>query len=87
HRRKQEITGQRMFFNVENNGETQLEPVYRIKEGIKQKPLRDMIRQVLEKVEIHEWLSEELKSKYKLESLEDTIRTLHYAPDKTSLLK
>ncbi|TGV02515.1 DNA helicase RecG, partial [Mesorhizobium sp. M8A.F.Ca.ET.173.01.1.1] len=28
-----------------------------------------------------------LRAKYKLETLEDTIKTLHLAPDKTSLLK
>lgn len=39
----------------------QYEPVYRIKEGIKQKPLRDMIRQVLDQVTIQEWLSEDLR--------------------------
>ena len=46
-----------------------------------------MIRQVLEHVTIHEWISDSLREKYKLETLEDTIKTLHLAPDKTSLLK
>ncbi len=86
-RRKQEINGNRMYFSAEEQGETHLEPVYRIKEGIKQKPLRDMIRQVLDEVTIEEWLSEDLRNKYKLEPLADTIRTLHYAPDKTELLR
>jgi len=46
-----------MFFNQQVIEGAQFEPVYRIKEGIKQKPLRDMIRQVLDHVTIHEWLS------------------------------
>ncbi|MCU5747128.1 ATP-dependent DNA helicase RecG [Staphylococcus sp. SQ8-PEA] len=86
-RRKQEINGNKMLFNTGDEGQPQLEPVYRIKEGIKQKPLRDMIRQVLDEVTIHEWLSAELRDKYKLESLADTVRNLHYAPDKKELLK
>ncbi|MBF0809518.1 ATP-dependent DNA helicase RecG [Staphylococcus xylosus] len=86
-RRKQEINGNRMFFNQQVTESAQFEPVYRIKEGIKQKPLRDMIRQVLDQVSIHEWLSPELRKKYKLESLENTIKALHFATDKASLLK
>lgn len=86
-RRKQEINGNRMFFNQQVTESAQFEPVYRIKEGIKQKPLRDMIRQVLDQVTIHEWLSTELREKYKLESLENTIKALHFATDKASLLK
>ena len=86
-RRKQEINGNRMFFNQQVTESAQFESVYRIKEGIKQKPLRDMIRQVLDQVSIHEWLSPELRKKYKLESLENTIKALHFATDKASLLK
>ncbi|MGX0332555.1 ATP-dependent DNA helicase RecG [Staphylococcus cohnii] len=86
-RNKQEINGNRMFFNQSAMDDVQFEPIYRIKEGIKQKPLRDMIRQVLGHVTIHEWISDALRAKYKLETLEDTIKTLHLAPDKTSLLK
>ncbi|WP_426457079.1 ATP-dependent DNA helicase RecG [Staphylococcus cohnii] len=86
-RNKQEINGNRMFFNQSAMDDVQFEPIYRIKEGIKQKPLRDMIRQVLGHVTIHEWISDSLRAKYKLETLEDTIKTLHFAPDKTSLLK
>ncbi|GAA6827646.1 ATP-dependent DNA helicase RecG [Helicobacter pylori] len=87
-RNKQEINGNRMFFNEENiNEDEQFEPVYRIKEGIKQKPLRDMIRQVFDEVTIHEWLSQELRDKYKLETLEQTLKSLHFATDKQSLLK
>lgn len=86
-RNKQEINGNRMFFNQSAMDDVQFEPIYRIKEGIKQKPLRDMVRQVLGHVTIHEWISDSLRAKYKLETLEDTIKTLHLAPDKTSLLK
>lgn len=86
-RNKQEINGNRMFFNQSAMDDVQFEPIYRIKEGIKQKPLRDMIRQVLGHVTIHEWISDALRAKYKLETLEDTIKTLHLAPDKPSLLK
>ncbi|MGI2285710.1 ATP-dependent DNA helicase RecG [Staphylococcus cohnii] len=86
-RNKQEINGNRMFFNQSAMDDVQFEPIYRIKEGIKQKPLRDMIRQVLGHITIHEWISDSLRAKYKLETLEDTIKTLHLAPDKTSLLK
>ncbi|PTL07154.1 ATP-dependent DNA helicase RecG [Staphylococcus gallinarum] len=86
-RSKQEINGMRMFFTQSSESETQFEPVYRIKEGIKQKPLREMIRQVLGEVTIHEWLSDELRAKYKLVTLNDTLHALHFAPDKQSLLK
>ena len=86
-RAKQEINGNRMFFFFFLYESGQYEPVYRIKEGIKQKPLRDMIRQVLDQVTIQEWLSEDLRKKYKLETLEDTIKALHFATDKASLLK
>ncbi|KRG09964.1 ATP-dependent DNA helicase RecG [Staphylococcus sp. NAM3COL9] len=86
-RSKQEINGSRMFFNQQETQNSQFEPVYRVKEGIKQKPLRDMIRQSLGEVTIHEWLSDELRQKYKLESLEDTIKALHFATDKASLIK
>lgn len=86
-RSKQEINGSRMFFNQQESQNSQFEPVYRVKEGIKQKPLRDMIRQSLGEVTIHEWLSDELRQKYKLESLENTIKALHFATDKSSLLK
>ncbi|WP_436881648.1 ATP-dependent DNA helicase RecG [Staphylococcus gallinarum] len=86
-RSKQEINGMRMFFTQSSESETQFEPVYRIKEGIKQKPLREMIRQVLGEVTIHEWLSDKLRAKYKLETLNDTLHALHFAPDKQSLLK
>lgn len=86
-RSKQEINGSRMFFNQQESQNSQFEPVYRVKEGIKQKPLRDMIRQSLGEVTIHEWLSDELRQKYKLESLENTIKALHFATDKPSLLK
>lgn len=86
-RAKQEINGNRMFFSQQMDESGQYEPVYCIKEGIKQKPLRDMIRQVLDQVTIQEWLSEDLRKKYKLETLEDTIKALHFATDKASLLK
>ncbi|MEB8209632.1 ATP-dependent DNA helicase RecG [Staphylococcus succinus] len=86
-RSKQEINGNRMFFSQNMMEEAQFEPIYRIKEGIKQKPLRDMIRQVLDDVTIHEWLTDDLRQKYKLESLEDTINALHFASDKGSLIK
>lgn len=86
-RAKQEINGNRMFFSQQMDESGQYEPIYRIKEGIKQKPLRDMIRQVLDQVTIQEWLSEDLRKKYKLETLEDTIKALHFATDKASLLK
>lgn len=68
-----------MFFNEQTTqDDVQLEPVYRIKEGIKQKQIRDNIRQALEDVTIHEWLSDDLREKYKLETLEYTLRTLHH---------
>lgn len=87
-RAKQEINGNRMFFNEQSpQDDVQLEPVYRIKEGIKQKQIRDNIRQALEDVAIHEWLSDDLREKYKLETLEYTLRTLHHPKDKQSLLK
>lgn len=87
-RSKQEINGNRMFFNQQDNfNDTQLEPVYRIKEGIKQKQLRDHIRQSLNDVVIHEWLSDELRNKYKLETLEFTLNHLHHPQGKQDLLR
>ena len=87
-RSKQEINGNRMFFNHQDNlNDTQLEPVYRIKEGIKQKQLRDHIRQSLNDVVIHEWLSDELRNKYKLETLEFTLNHLHHPRGKQDLLR
>jgi len=87
-RAKQEINGNRMFFNQQDNSnDTQLEPVYRIKEGIKQKQLRDNIRQSLDDVVIHEWLSDELRTKYKLETLDYTLKTLHHPKSKNDLLR
>lgn len=87
-RSKQEINGNRMFFNQQENlNDTQLEPVYRIKEGIKQKQLRDHIRQSLNDVVIHEWLSDELRNKYKLETLEFTLNHLHHPQGKQDLFR
>lgn len=90
-RAKQEINGMRMFTtgaeDIQNNDGEQLDPVYRIKEGIKQKTMRDIIRKVLDDIEIREWLSDDLREKYKLESLATTIRALHYADNKKELLK
>lgn len=84
---KQEITGNRVFFNsqgtqTQENADVQLEPVYRIKEGIKQKQIRDQIRQALNDVTIHEWLTDELREKYKLETLDFTLNTLHHPKSK-----
>ena len=46
-----------------------------------------MIYQTLDDVTIHEWLTEELKQKYKLESLEDTLHALHRPKDRQDLLR
>ena len=91
-RQKQEITGNKVFFNVStqisnNQNELQLEPVYRSKEGIKQKQLRDHIRQAIQDVTIHEWLTDDLRQKYKLESLEFTLNTLHNPKNKAELYR
>ncbi|UDI78458.1 ATP-dependent DNA helicase RecG [Staphylococcus taiwanensis] len=88
-RAKQEINGNRMFFDNQNQdpSEEKLEPVYRIKEGIKQKQMRDMIHQTLQDVTIHEWLTDELRQKYKLETLEHTIMTLHQPKHREDLLR
>ncbi|MGO4161934.1 DNA helicase RecG, partial [Staphylococcus aureus] len=78
----QEYTGNRVFFNSEGtqsqeNADVLLDPVYRIKEGIKQKQIRDLIRQALNYVTFHEWLTDELREKSKLETLDFTLNTLH----------
>lgn len=88
-RAKQEINGNRMFFNdqTQDTDEVKLEPVYRIKEGIKQKQMRDMIHQTLNDVTIHEWLTDDLRENYKLESLDSTIKTLHQPKDKQDLMR
>lgn len=88
-RAKQEINGNRMFFDAQaqDTDEVKLEPVYRIKEGIKQKQMRDMIHQTLNDVTIHEWLTDELRNKYKLETLDYTIKTMHQPKDRTELMR
>ena len=88
-RAKQEINGNRIFFNDTHTSteEVRLEPVYRLKEGIKQKQMRDMIHQSLNDVTIHEWITEELRQKYKLELLDYTIKTLHLPKDKQALMR
>ncbi|MCE5096251.1 ATP-dependent DNA helicase RecG [Staphylococcus devriesei] len=88
-RAKQEINGNRMFFNdqTQDTNEVKLEPVYRIKEGIKQKQMRDMIHQTLNDVTIHEWLTDDLREKYKIEALDTTIKTLHQPKDRQDLMR
>lgn len=86
-RRKQEINGQKMFTDITQLADAQFTPVYRIKEGIKQKNLRDMIHMTLKDVTIHEWLPEALRQKYKLETLHDTLHALHEAQNQESILK
>lgn len=88
-RAKQEINGNRMFFDAQaqDTEEVKLEPVYRIKEGIKQKQMRDMIHQTLNDVTIHEWLTDDLRHKYKLETLDYTIKTMHQPKDRTELMR
>lgn len=78
-----------MFFDAQaqDTEEVKLEPVYRIKEGIKQKQMRDMIHQTLNDVTIHEWLTDDLRNKYKLETLDYTIKTMHQPKDRTELMR
>ena len=49
--------------------------------------MRDMIHQSLNDVTIHEWITEELRQKYKLELLDYTIKTLHLPKDKQALMR
>ncbi|ARJ51668.1 ATP-dependent DNA helicase RecG [Staphylococcus lutrae] len=86
-RRKQEINGQKMIFDTTQVTHAQFTPVYRVKEGLKQKTLRDMIQQTLKDTTIHEWLPVGLRQQYQLETLHDTIHALHEAKDQTSLIK
>lgn len=86
-RRKQEINGQKMFFDLSQLADAQFTPVYRVKEGLKQKTLRDMIQQTLQDITIHEWLPASMREQYKLETLHDTIYALHEAKDQQSLLR
>lgn len=86
-RRKQEINGQKMFTDITQLADAQFTPIYRVKEGIKQKNLRDMIQATLKDVTIHEWLPETLRQKYKLESLHDTLHALHEAPSQEMILR
>ncbi|WP_281200447.1 ATP-dependent DNA helicase RecG [Staphylococcus schleiferi] len=86
-RRKQEINGNKMFFSADSLSDAQYTPIYRVKEGIKQKQLRDMIRETLNHITIEEWLPEALRTKYKLETLSDTLHALHEAKDQQSLIK
>lgn len=84
---KQEINGTKMIFDLAQREESQFTPVYRVKEGLKQKPLKEMIQNTLNDVTIHEWLPLALRQKYKLESLSDTLHALHHARDKQALIK
>ena len=74
--KKQIITGQKVIAERQEGGNT-LTPIYRLKEGLKQKQLNKYIEQALSLVDIDEWLSEDLISKYKLMSLKDVIPILH----------
>lgn len=74
--KKQIITGQKVMAERQEGGNT-LTPIYRLKEGLKQKQLNKYIEQSLSLVDIDEWLSEDLISKYKLMSLKDVIPILH----------
>ncbi|WGZ43431.1 ATP-dependent DNA helicase RecG [Mammaliicoccus lentus] len=74
--KKQIITGQKVMAERQEGGNT-LTPIYRLKEGLKQKQLNKYIEQALSLVDIDEWLSEDLISKYKLMSLKDVIPILH----------
>lgn len=74
--KKQVITGQKVMAERQEGGNT-LTPIYRLKEGLKQKQLNKYIEQALNLVDIDEWLSEDLISKYKLMSLKDVIPILH----------
>ncbi|WP_426401791.1 ATP-dependent DNA helicase RecG [Mammaliicoccus lentus] len=74
--KKQIITGQKVMAERQEGGNT-LTPIYRLKEGLKQKQLNKYIEQALSLVDIDEWLSEDLISKYKLMYLKDVIPILH----------
>ncbi|WP_239747682.1 ATP-dependent DNA helicase RecG [Mammaliicoccus sp. P-M56] len=74
--KKQVITGQKVMAEKEDGGNA-LTPIYRLKEGLKQKQLNKYIEQALSLVDIDEWLSPELMTKYKLMSLKDVIPILH----------
>ncbi|MEB7656506.1 ATP-dependent DNA helicase RecG [Mammaliicoccus vitulinus] len=74
--KKQVITGQKVMAEKEDGGNA-LTPIYRLKEGLKQKQLNKYIEQSLNLVDIDEWLSPELMQKYKLMSLKDVIPILH----------
>lgn len=84
---KQEINGTKMMFDLTQHEDAQFTPIYRVKEGLKQKPLKEMIQKTLNDVTIHEWLPIELRQKYKLETLKKTLYALHHARDKQSLMK
>ncbi|MEB7965118.1 ATP-dependent DNA helicase RecG [Mammaliicoccus sciuri] len=74
--KKQIIAGQKVMAEKEDGGNT-LTPIYRLKEGLKQKQLNKYIEQALQLVEIDEWLSPSLMDKYKLMPLKDVITILH----------
>lgn len=74
--KKQVITGQKVMAERSGGGNT-LTPIYRLKEGLKQKQLNKYIEQALKLVNIDEWLSDTLINKYKLMSLKEVIPILH----------
>ncbi|UXU82900.1 ATP-dependent DNA helicase RecG [Mammaliicoccus sciuri] len=74
--KKQIIAGQKVMAEKEDGGNA-LTPIYRLKEGLKQKQLNKYIEQALQLVEIDEWLSPNLMDKYKLMPLKDVIPILH----------
>ncbi|MCJ0951608.1 ATP-dependent DNA helicase RecG [Mammaliicoccus sciuri] len=74
--KKQIIAGQKVMAEKEDGGNA-LTPIYRLKEGLKQKQLNKYIEQALQLVDIDEWLSPNLMDKYKLMPLKDVIPILH----------
>lgn len=84
--KKQVIVGQKVMSFQQDDAGNALTPIYRLKEGLKQKQLSKYIEQAIQNVHIDEWLTESLRNKYKLMSLSDVIPILH-KPNEFNMLK
>lgn len=74
--KKQVINGQKVMAEQADGGNA-LTPIYRLKEGLKQKQLNKYIEQAMQFVQIDEWLSPQLMQKYKLMPLKEVVPILH----------
>lgn len=81
-RGRQVINGQKVHFGPKEE-QVDFEPVYRLKDKIKPKKFRAIVRQVLDSVE-EEWqdpLPEEILQRYKLMRITEALEAVHFPKD------